>query len=370
MDDESVMVRLIALLGQRDSPVDGVEDYCTFLASALAERGIELKLVRVDWHERGWLRSLWKLWIDAAAWRESWILVQYTALAWSRRGLPLGFLGIVEILRWRHLRCAVIFHDPCGISGPRWIDRIRGAWQNGVVRWLHARGDKSIFADPLDRIPWLKSNDTKAVFIPIGANIPERANRTRAVPRSNQPEKVVTVFCVSSPPHLARELDDIACAARCASQDGSLIRLIFIGRGTAEAKEEIARVFRNDPIQVLNLGIRSAEDISQTIAESDALVCVRGRLYLRRGSAIAGIACGTPIVGYAGVAEGTPLAEAGLALVPYGDKAALGRALIKVLRDDGYWQELHARSIQAQTKYFSWKSIGTRLARALEITTA
>ena len=39
----------IALLGRGESPADGVQDYCEYLARALELQGVELKLVRVDW---------------------------------------------------------------------------------------------------------------------------------------------------------------------------------------------------------------------------------------------------------------------------------------------------------------------------------
>ncbi len=48
--------RWIALLGRRDVPTDGVEDYCIFLGNGLAMVGVELKRVRVPWLDKGWIR--------------------------------------------------------------------------------------------------------------------------------------------------------------------------------------------------------------------------------------------------------------------------------------------------------------------------
>src|SRR2546427_1791492 len=105
---------VIALLGRRDSPTDGVEDYCTWLGRGLAKRGIPLAQVRVPWKETGWLRALWWFWQEGTRWRERWVLVQYTAMSWSRRGFPLAFLAALAILRLRSCRIAVVFHDPSG----------------------------------------------------------------------------------------------------------------------------------------------------------------------------------------------------------------------------------------------------------------
>ena len=62
-------------MGKRDVPTDGVEDYCTFLGRALAQRGVKLDLARVEWFDRGWMAALWKLWRQSADWRGAWVLI-------------------------------------------------------------------------------------------------------------------------------------------------------------------------------------------------------------------------------------------------------------------------------------------------------
>ncbi len=166
----------IALLGRRDTPVDGVEDYCTFLGGALGARGIELKLARVPWMENGWIGGLRWLVRESAAWRGKWVIVQYTALIWSRRGFPFLALAVLAVLHRAGARVAVVFHEPTRQQGgTRWIDRLRGACQDWVIGRLYRGATKSIFADPLEKIGWLPKNCAKAAFIPIGANIPEAA---------------------------------------------------------------------------------------------------------------------------------------------------------------------------------------------------
>jgi hypothetical protein len=83
---------ITTLLGLRDYPTDGIEDYCLWLRQALARWGVALQLVRVPWAEKGWFYALRWLWQEARAWQEQWVLVQYTALSWSRRGFPIGFM--------------------------------------------------------------------------------------------------------------------------------------------------------------------------------------------------------------------------------------------------------------------------------------
>jgi glycosyltransferase involved in cell wall biosynthesis len=365
------MFLLVALLGHTNKPTCGVEDYCTFLGRALAQLGIRLDPVRTNWFERGWIRALLELWRKSADWRGGWVLLQYTAGAWSRYGFPFGALGVVTILRLRDVRCAMMFHEPYGWEVPpaNWIDRVRGACQDWVIRNLYRYAAAAIFADPLETISWLPKNSQKAAFIPIGGNIPEPVLHTQLNSKADA-VKTVAVFCLSDPPRQQRELDEISHAMRLVSADVPRLRLVLLGRGTTEAQEQIDHAFQGIPMEIANLGIQSADEISRTLAQSDAMLCVRGRLFARRGSALAGIACGVPIIAYAGPAQQTPLAEAGVEFVPYGDRDALGAALARVLTDEKLQAELRSKSRRSQENYFSWNRIASRHVEALRLATA
>jgi glycosyltransferase involved in cell wall biosynthesis len=361
------LISWIAVLGHRDFPVDGVEDYCAFLGQALSRHGVELKQVRVDWDTLGWARALRELSQESASWRGKWVLLQFTALAWSRRGLPFAALIALRTLRRNGARVAVVFHEPFRQSASSsWVNRIRGACQDWVIRKLYEGAERAIFADPLNTIPWLPDDRAKAAFIPIGANIPELLPSAESVSKPNGATKTIGVFCLSDLPNRLNELADISHAVRSAASNGAKIRLVFLGRGTSEAKEEIDRAFAGIPAEVLNLGLLPAADVSSTLADSHVMLCVRGPLFPRRGSAIAGIACSLPIIAYAGASEGTPLLEAGIELVPYRDANALAAALSRLLTDSDRWQELHQRSVQAQREYFSWDVIAKAFLSILD----
>lgn len=355
----------IALLGRRDTPADGLQDYCTFLGEALAGHGVQLKSMRVKWVERGWVAALLQVWRESANWREKWVLLQYTALGWSRRGFPLGALAALTIARGRGARCGVVFHEPFGLPGPRWIDRVREICQNWVVRSLYRFAHKCVFTIPLETVPWLGQTETKSVFAPIGANIPEPVS-ARKDERNDGP-KTVAVFCLSEPPNRDREVQDISNAIRGIATNGKKPRVIFLGKGTAEAQGDIDRAFASIPAEIVNLGVRPAEEVSRNLAAADAMLCVRGELYARRGSAIAGVACGLPIVGYGDAAKMFPLGEAGLYLVPLGSGDALGTALAQVLDDPDLHERLRQKSMRAQREYFSWDMIAAKFRKALRL---
>ena len=361
------MQPLIALLGRRDTPTDGLEDYCTFLGEALSRRGVALQKVRVDCAGRGWTRALFQLWREAGKWRGQWVLLQFTSLAWSRRGFPFAAVAALLIVRSRGARAGVVYHESLGFEGRRLIDRVRRACQLWVLRGLYNVAERPVFADPLGTIPWLPSHSAKAVSIPIGGNLPVPPPRTESLGSRNGAPKVLAIYCVSEPPYRALELEDISRSVAPLIGNGLKIRIVFLGRGTPESKTDIENAFREIPVEVLNLGIRRAEEVSQILGDADAMLCVRGRLFPRRGSALAGITCGLPIVAYAGAAEGTPLAEAGVELVPYRDVAALSRSLGRILTDPDRWRDLHLRSVEAHEKYFSWDAIADQFVIALGV---
>jgi glycosyltransferase involved in cell wall biosynthesis len=356
----------VAVLGRRDEPTDGVEDYCIFLGRVLERHGLELRRVWVPWADDGWIPALRSLWRTTENSNGHWALLQYTTMAWSRRGFPFGAWIVLELLRRRGLRCAVVFHEALRQTGNRLVDRIRGACQDWVIRRLYSDADRAIFLDPLDKIGWLPKESSKAAFIPIGANLPDgHADEIGDHERNGNP-KTVAVFCLSDPPNRDRELGDIAEAMRAVARHGVKARVTFLGRGTEYAGEEIENLFDSTTGEAVNLGLQGGPDLRRILSEADAMLCVRGPLYMRRGSAIAGIACGLPIVAYAGAAEGTPLEEAGVELVPYLDRGALGEALARVLMDDEKLAELRRRSIEAQARHFSWDVIAEKMVNVLK----
>lgn len=355
----------MAVLGRRDEPADGIEDYCFFLRQALGRNALQLRQVRVQWDNDGWLAALRSLLANRATQTSTWALLQYTTLAWSRRGLPFGAWVVLRLLRWRGLRCAVVFHEATRQAGDRWIDHFRGSCQDWLIRHLYSDANMAVFLDPLDKVHWLPANSAKAVFIPIGANIPENELDRPDHSKRRESAKTVAVFCLSDPPNRHRELADIARAMQVVAEHGVKARVVFLGRGTEQAKEEIERLSDSTNGAILNLGLQDANEVRRVLSESDAMLCVRGRLYMRRGSAIAGIACGLPVVAYAGEAEGTPLEEAGVELVPYLDRDALGNALARVLTDDRVLLELRRKSLNAQQRHFSWDVIANEMIEAL-----
>jgi glycosyltransferase involved in cell wall biosynthesis len=353
---------IVALLGRCDEPTDGVADYCAWLGGALGEFGYQLETVRLDWAERGWNAALADLRVKAEAWRGRWLLLQYTTLAWSRRGFPLQTPRILSVLRKSGVRCGVVFHDFGPAIGKGAIARVREYCHVYALEKLYAMAERAIFPVPLEKVFWLPSAHDKAVYIPVGANCPETPVAAHA--RSSE-AKTVAVYCVTSGQRMTTEVENIGFALKRARTVVGPLRLIVFGRGSLEANSALRSECAGTGIEVETLGVLSPEEVSRTLARADVMLFVRSEISSRRGSAIAGIASGLPLVCYAGPDTGWPITEAGLLPVPVGDREALAAALEKVLVDGTLWALLADRSRRAYDQFFSWRAIATRYADTL-----
>ncbi len=351
-----------ALLGRRDAPTDGVADFCDFLGGALGARGIQLETVQVPWVDHGWPRALRALREASKNWRGQWVLLQYTALAWSRRGFPVGAVRAARVLQKSGVRMGVIFHDATGFEVKRMRDRARLRIQYMIMRNLYDVAERSILTVPTESIDWLPAQPSRAVFIPIGANIPEFLGE-RTVTTLSAP--TVAVFSITGGESGITEIQDIAFAARRVREGLGAVRLEVFGRGAENARARLEQELEGSGVALRLRGILPAEEITRTLAGSDAMLFVRGLAASKRGTFISGIACGLPILGYGKPGVDPAIDAAGVRLVPWHDVELLADTLTQVLADAKLRQELHERSVNAQKQYYSWEKIAARYADVL-----
>ena len=357
--------KAVLLLGRRDEPTDGVADYCEKLSEACVARGLSFEIVPVHWAEKGWRVALAELRKAAAAWRDRWVLLQYTTLAWSSRGFPLRAPRVLDVLRQSGARPGIVFHDFMPARGSGIVGQARAYSQLRVLRRLYARSDLAVFTIPVDKIAWLPPRHDKAVFIPVGSNFPELDRNIKnndALPSSGS---TVAVFGFTGGAQGVEEVGDITYALKCVQSKGVRLRLIAIGRGTKVFEGELRKVLNGSGIEFSMLGLMPAEELVQTLAGAQALLCVRGHVSSRRGSAIAGIVCGVPIVGYRGAETGFPITEAGVKLVDLRDREGLVQALYQVLTDEKLYRELRQRNVTAAQEYFCWNAIASQFVSAI-----
>jgi glycosyltransferase involved in cell wall biosynthesis len=357
---------MVALLGRRDEPTDAVEEYCRYLGAALRAHELEVALVRFPWEKHGWSAALRELAQRAVDWRGRWVCVQYTALAWSARGFPLRFVSVLNLLRRAGARVAVVYHDAGPYAGGRALDRLRRAVQLHIMRRSLRRSDLAIFTVPLNAVSWVGAPPSRAAFIPVGANLPiASVNEGRFC---KGPDEVlrVAVFGITGGEAGRQESARIVDALRVASGGIGKLELHAFGRDADHCEALLREGLRELPVDVQVKGVLPAEELVRELCSADVMLFTRGAISTRRGSAIAGIACGLPVIAERGAETSGPIEEAGVVLVSTENPGALGDALLRVLADKDYRARLAERSQLAQDRYFSWQAIAARYAEELE----
>jgi len=354
--------RVIALLGRPDAPTDAVEEYCRYLGDALLAEDFELIIERVAWPENGWTRAASLLRHRARGWAGAWVLVQYTALAWSARGFPVRFTRVLKTLKVAGARVAVVFHDVEPYSGTRVIDGLRRRSQLRAMVEALRLSDAAVFTVPMENVSWIKRHPGKGHFIPVGANLPTSSDANSRKGISMGEKLSVAVFGITGGEAGRKEIEKIVEAVRFAASRVGNLRLIVLGRNAQSAEAELTKRFRDSTVELHVLGVLPGKDVVRSLTVSDVLLFVRGHISTRRGSAIAGIACGLPVIAFEGPETAAPITEAGLALFSPQRKGDLGNVLVHVLEDEHYRASLAQRSWVAQQQYFSWHAIAARYA--------
>jgi glycosyltransferase involved in cell wall biosynthesis len=357
-------VKCVALLGRADHPTDAVHEYCEYLREALRLQGISLEIERVKWNEAGWWRGS-RQWLRDRAKEIDWFVVQYTALAWSRRGFPLRFLGLLRDLKRTGARIAVIFHDGGPTTSARLIDRIRRSMQLHVMRRAVKMANLAVLTIPVEKASWLPADSHNVAFIPVGANLPNAESAWQVKKLPTRDSFAIAVFGVTGGLRGQVESEDIASAMRYAAERVGPLHLSLIGRHTECFEPLIGQKLAGAPVGLRVYGLSAPEKVVEVLGAADVLLFVRGAISTRRGSAIAGIACGLPIVAREGSETDATIREAGVVLLPADWRDGYGPALVRVLSDPVYRESLAEKSRRAQSQYFSWARIAERYAEAL-----
>ena len=404
---------VIALLGRKDVPTDAVEEYCRYLGEALQPHDFQMQIRRVPWELHGWRQSLHALRLQSAAWRDTWVLVQYTALAWSARGFPLKFLRVLRLLESVGARVAVVFHDVEPFSSPRIIDRLRHRVQARTMRRAVEIADLAIFTVPLHKLSWLPFIPTNPVytdptalinqklspktigsgkgiispeallmleardmaadntspllrrshFIPVGPNLPIPAQWHSPL-RSNE-IPTLGVFSITGGNQGAIETQRILAAVQHATKFVGKLRLSVFGRHAELRQEALCKGLENYPVELSVDGVLEDARIIERIRGCDVLLFVRGGISTRRSSAIAGISCAVPMVAFVGPETSWPFMDAGVILVSPSDPQELNDALVRLLANPELRAGLSRVNQLIYSEHFAWPVIARRYAALL-----
>jgi glycosyltransferase involved in cell wall biosynthesis len=355
--------RWVALLGREDEPTDALEDYCKLLAQSLHKRGYLLEISRLAWVEQGWRSALKDVGKRLAQQRCSWVLVQYTALAWSRYGFPLRFTQMIEGLKAAGMKVLIVFHDPQPFGGTRWRDRLRRRVQLAVMRRAARLADKIVSTISPDHVHWMRDQAIRAktLLLPVGSNLPITQRKTQ---RAENRIPVIIVFGFSN---FASETSMVASVLCQAASIVGPLHLTVFGRGAKVAATLLVPLLADSPVELEDFGVIEGQKAGNLLANADVQLFVRSGLSSRRSSGIAGIACGLPIIGFSDAETAFPITEAGVRLVPLGDREGLVRELVLVLKHQSLRETLQQRNLEATERYFSWDCIANAYQSFLQL---
>ena len=230
---------------------------------------------------------------------------------------------------------------------------------NGQLRFhlWNSLADLAIFTVPPDKLSWPPSARPRTVFIPVGPNLPIPSESPISATQS--PVPTIAVFSITGGAPGART------AVHHAAQKLGELRLSVFGRH-AELRENALRDgLRDLPVKISVEGVLDPAQVVQRLSASHVLLFIRGHIYSRRSSAIAGIACGLPVIAFSGSETAPPLTDAGVVLVPPDRQDQLNDALVRILSDATLRSELAARSRAAYQTSFSWAAISARFVALL-----
>jgi glycosyltransferase involved in cell wall biosynthesis len=200
------------------------------------------------------------------------------------------------------------------------------------------------------------------VFIPVGPNLPFP---DESGPLGLHEPPTIGVFSITGGQQGALETSAILLAVQHAAQRIGKLRLSVFGRH-AELREDALRDgLREAPVQLSVEGVLEPAEVVKRLAACDVFLFVRKGISTRRGSAIAGIAAGLPIVAYSDLETAPPVTNAGIVLIDPERPEQLGSALVQILSDSAFRQELAARSRDAYRSHFAWKAIAKQYAAFL-----
>lgn len=361
MNHAVTRLRAAIIVGRKDEPTDGVRDYCEHLAAACENMDAPVFVVPVPWDRKGWFPALWEFWTQLRAARPYWAVLQVTHLAWSKRGFSLGMVLPALVARAAGARVAAVIHDPSGFGGPRWRDRVRTAVQtSGMLALTRICHRLFVTIDPR-LLEWTRRAGHKVTLLPVGSNIPARSRGEGNRPGGDG--LAIAVFGITEGPKGDEERKTIVEVASQAAQEVGPVTVVAFGRGTAPS----CGVWpRRSHVTIEARGIIAPHEASEILERANAMLFIRGGLSSRRGTAVAGIAHGLPVIGFRTGETGWPVTEAGVVLVEPADRKGLAEALVRLWRDPAFAAELQARSRRAHERYFSWSAVANRFLKALE----
>jgi glycosyltransferase involved in cell wall biosynthesis len=327
--------------------IDAIDAYSQRLASALRDAGIAARYVPDGLSP-----------VARAEPAPPWVLLQYNPFRYGRAGFAPRLLADAFALRRRSAaRLIVMVHEA-------WIDMadtkssVIGLWQRAQLRSLLALVDGVITST--ERLA--EELGGGAVHLPVASNItPAGESRTAARRRLGVEDRLVVATFGRNNPSRALHYVEAALTA-LAERDGPA-RLAILNLGA-----DAPPLSTPAGARVYSPGRLDEGDLSRSLAAADVMLLpFTDGISTRRGTLMAALAHGLPVVGLRGQSTDRVLVNArdALTLAAVGDRHGFTRATLELTSDTERLRRAGEAGRRLYESQFDWPVLARRVASEL-----
>jgi hypothetical protein len=362
---ESAGGRIGLVAGHSTTQADGIRDYTRLLLHGLREAALDAELF--EWADGALHTTNGTAHADIAGEVQALdaLVVQYNPFSFGRWGfsprLPL-FLSRLRSRRSRPL-IAVMFHETyVDMRNLRWA--MMGSWQRAQLLALQATADVQLCS--IQR--WTERLRKTALgrpvhHLPVASNLPDaRGDREQTRATLGAGADTVVLSCMGLR-HPGRLEDRVLGAARAAGTAAPSIVLLDLGPG----ERSDVRLSKNVVLRAT--GFLAEDELARHVAASDVFLApYLDGVSTRRGTVMAALQHGIPVVGTAGhLTDDLFRRTPGLALVNVEAANRFSDAVVGLVRDSERRARLGAAGRSLYENHFDWPLLVQRLRTHLDV---
>jgi glycosyltransferase involved in cell wall biosynthesis len=357
--------RLILVHGDRGHAVDGIRDHTRRLAEELGRRPLAVAELPVRVGADGGLGRSLGFWRRLARLEgSSAILLQYSPFCYGRRGFAPWLPACLLALRTGANRPAIalMVHEPYVPTGS-WRLTLMSLWQRLQLGALRLGADVVLVSIE----PWTRELEAQppggAVrHLPVGSNFPDARGEAAAERRRlGLDEETLVVSCLGRD-HPSFLGEYVVAAVNAIAASGRPVALLNLGA-------EAPRPSGVDPtVAIHSPGYLEPGAFAAKLAAADLFLApLIDGVSTRRGSLMAALQHGLPVVGTSGHLTDPALREAApaLRLTEVGDSGCFSSAAARLAADPDARAAAGAEARRLYERDFDWPVAADRLLAAL-----
>jgi glycosyltransferase involved in cell wall biosynthesis len=350
--------RIGLVVAPRAAQADGIRDYTRRLALALDDAAIGAEVW--PWTDGAPRATNGHALTDLDA-----VVLQYNPFLFGRwgfaPGLPLFFARLRR--KRRRPRIAVMFHETyVDMRSASWA--LMGGWQRAQLLALQAASDVQLcsiqrWTERLRRT----ARGRPVHHLPVASNLPDaRADRALARRRLDADPDTLVLSCLGLR-HPGRLAEHALAAARAAGDHARSVLLLDLGPG----EQRLAQLSAN--VRLRSTGYLDERELAAHLAAGDVFLApLMDGVSTRRGSVMAALQHGLPVVGTAGHLTDDVLKRApGLVLVGVDQPRRFADAVGDLARDERRRAELGADARKLYEENFDWPVLVSRLRTYVDV---